>query len=219
MIFSKAELICFNSVLGGGVIFGTHFKAGRQDEEYVQATVETLAQKGFLDENRQPNKLFVAAVRMLQEYKQATRHLFLNKARLALGKRFLVALTPVGNDYDMSRMDKALFFAGLLEQAPRLKEADTAPLQTVQMPPARWNDSWKPSETVEDYYWMQQVDNRQPGRLAISYRIGGQMYLYKPVEQTLTKCGPQLVRRTMMDMLGLDSLQNTPKEANHGQHA
>lgn len=213
MNFTQVELICFNSVLDGKHIVGTHFKTPTQQDDYVQSTVISLQAKGFLNADEQPNNLFVAATKILQEYKNANEYLFLNKSRLALGPRFLVALTLLEDDtYDLTRMDKALFFAGLLEQSPSLKNADRVELQQVQISPARWNDTWKPRQTIKDYYWMQKMTNNTPGKLAISYQVDGELYVYYPAKATLVKCGPSYIRRLMMEMLGLDTLIKTSRE-------
>lgn len=216
MIFTQSELICFNSVLDGEDIFGTHFAAPAQTEEYmrgyVHGTVESLFKKGFLDEARQPNTLFASAADMLKEYKQAKKYLLLNRSRIALGSRFLVCLTPVGEEFDLTRMDKALFLAALLDNAPALKQADEIDPEQTKVQPEVWNNSWKPDEQVQDYYWLQKTDGRNFGNPAICYHTSGELFVYRPVEQILTKCGSSYIRKILIEMLEIPAPQTTAKE-------
>ena len=75
MVFSEAELICFNSVLDGKRIFGTCFQAPEEvSKEYLDHTLLQLTEHKFLDAHRKANENFFLAVTVLKEYKEAERY-------------------------------------------------------------------------------------------------------------------------------------------------
>lgn len=59
MFFSEGELICFNSLLDGKRIFGTHFIIPQHDRKpFVDKTVNELREHRLLDKKISPTKLF-----------------------------------------------------------------------------------------------------------------------------------------------------------------
>ena len=201
MIFSESELICFNSMIDGQTILGTHFKAPPEpDEAYVRQTVESLKKKGFLDKDENPNELFGVAVLMLKAYKNAKNYLFINKARIALEDQKVTVLTETKDGFDLTRTDKAMFFEALLRETPYLLGKDDGKINRKTLKPDAWSGSIEDEAVLSDNMWLHKFEDRALKETQIMYRIDEQGYIYSPDKEELMECGPREMRVMLMNL-------------------
>lgn len=201
MIFTESELICFNSLIDGKVIMGTHFKAPlNPGEDYLRQTVDSLKSKGFLNKDENPNELFAVAMKMLKAYKRAKSFLFINKARIALEDNKVTVLTEMSNGYDLMRTDKVTFFQALLQQTPYLLQADKGVHKMQTMKPDVWSNSIKNDTVLYDNMWMHKFNGNKMQETQVMYRVGEQGYIYSPDKEELLECGPRDMRVLLMNL-------------------
>lgn len=202
MIFSKEELVCFNSMLDGNVIFGTHFKVeSKQDSEYVQKTVVSLKEKGFLDANNIPNALFAIAVEMLKRYKNAEKHLFINHLRVAVFEKEVIILSETDDGFDLTQVDKFLFFQSFLSGISYLCKEDTQKTEKITVTPQEWSKSLSDDMVDTDSLWAHKFTDQKMQETKILYHLDEQGFIYSPDNKILTKCGPRELRVTLMRLL------------------
>ena len=205
MIFTQSEIIAYNSVLDGKHIFGAHCKAPSDpDESYVQKTVDSLREKGFLDTDNNPNKLFALAVDMLQNYKAAKEHVFINKMRVALGDTQATILTQQGDGFDLTQTSKLLLFQSILLETPFLCQADSHETSVHTVSKKIWPMEVEGKE-VGSQFWIQHFTNQIITQAIVLYHIADQGFIYDPATEQLTLCEPRLMRMTLLDMLGIQT--------------
>lgn len=207
MIFTESELICFNSLLDGEVIMGTHFKAPVQpDEQYLLQTKDSLKRKGFLNQDDGPNELFGIVMLMLKAYKSAKSHLFINRARIALEEHKVTVLTEMDGGFDLMRTDKASFFGALLQQTPYLLRADDGALNKKSMKPAAWSNSIADDTILQDNMWTHKFVGNKMQESQVLYRVGQQGYIYSPDKEELLECGPRAMRVLLMNLFEIQKV-------------
>ncbi len=206
MRLSQQELVCFNSILDGKKIAGTHFKVPKEGTEtYVQEALVSLREKGFLDENNDPTQLFVLMLRMLSDYKKAKEYVFINRARIALDTEDVTVLTKVNDGFDIFRTGKHLFFAGLLDGCPYLLGADKDVRHNTKISPKEWAAALNGYNLTEVGFWMQKFGGKKKSEVKVVYHIEEQGYVYDARAERLTACGPRLMRITLMQMLNIQA--------------
>lgn len=125
VIFSKAELCCFNSILENkNPIFGISIDApqGINKGAYINNTVESLRQKGLVTSEGKLEKVAVLPIKMLEAYNKSRSYLFMNKVRVGfIDANWLVTLSELDTDrIDLIRISKAQFMIELLKNYPYL---------------------------------------------------------------------------------------------------
>ena len=205
MIVTKDELICFNSMLDGTNLFGTHFQAPPScDEAFVQQTVAGLKEKGFFDAENQPNKLFFLAAKTLEKYKKANTHIFWNNTRLGLDEKHVVALTSVEGKFDITCTDKALYLLAMKQNLPALENTEDMPVLVEEMPMKKWTGDYGKGVVIEDYQAIQKIkDKRVSVDTIFLYRIKDTWHIYRPQKEELTTCGAPYVLECLLELFDL----------------
>lgn len=86
MRFTDREMICFNSILGGGSIVGINIEIpGFVDKgKYILETINRLKQKELVDTDGNLNKYGMIPIRLLEAYKNAQSYIFINEMRIGI---------------------------------------------------------------------------------------------------------------------------------------
>jgi len=94
MTYTNQEMIFFNSILDGGEIFGIKLEEPfLVDEKYIEDTIESLQEKGIIDEEKKLIVTKETPALFLEEYKKASKHIVLNDKRIALcGEKYAVVI-------------------------------------------------------------------------------------------------------------------------------
>jgi len=124
MKFTTQEMVCLNSILGGKNIFGIALQlpAIMIEEDYIRETQELLIEKGVLDKERHLTKEGAILIKLLDEYKKAEKHIFLNKSRMSLHKDgSMIIISKMKDGYEFQRQHKTAFIFNMLKQVSFLR--------------------------------------------------------------------------------------------------
>lgn len=163
MRFSDKEMICFNSILGGGHIVGLDIKIPLlvEKDSYIQDTVNRLKEKRFVDQNGKINHYGAFPVKLLDFYKKATSYVFLNGIKIGLvDKDNVVVLERTIEGTTITPMKKIVLMAGLISEFPKLKESQEKMAISDRELIAIKQDEWL--DTLDD------LDEKSSEILAIS---------------------------------------------------
>lgn len=206
MLFSEAELLCFNSVLDGKRIFGTFFQAPEvESKEYIDNTVMQLIKHKFLDENKKPNESFYLAVKVLKEYKEAKRYLFMNQMKIAFAKDNvnIICLFQKESGYEITVIRKELFLYEYMKRTPFLAAADTKERISGKIQINNW---FKELETpsLENFTFIQEFKQHKLGGMYILYQKERQGYLYEPINEVIKQGGSLQFRHLLMRLFQMN---------------
>lgn len=129
MKFSKQELICFNSILGGSPIVGINLKETNDKDvnTYVDETIRTLKEKNILDGNGRLTKIGILPIEILKKYKNAKKHISLNFTRVALLDDDRAVIIKIeGDQYDVSICNKIELLEKLVSRSSYMQKETTS---------------------------------------------------------------------------------------------
>ncbi|MDR1265427.1 MAG: hypothetical protein LBK42_07650 [Propionibacteriaceae bacterium] len=123
MILGEWELAGLNSVSGGGRLPGVALSVPPPDDrlagESVAAGLET---KGVVGDDGRLTAFGMAAVRVVEEYRTAARHVFMNQMRIGVNAdRSLAVLHPVPGGWSVARVAPAAMLVAVLKAFPFLR--------------------------------------------------------------------------------------------------
>ena len=205
MIFSKQELICFNSVLDGSNIFGVQISAPLiAGEDYVSGTLESLKEKEYLDGDGKPTPMFFMAVRMLDQYKKAKKHLFINQSRIAFtDDDHLILLSEVEEGFQFIKMHKLLYLQSLVLSTPFLKKKDNGVENSKTVEPKDFAKTFEENDVIEMNFCIEKFEDKKINGAVIMCNIGENGYLYDLSTKQRTTCGPTKLRKTLAGFFGV----------------
>jgi hypothetical protein len=202
MLFSEAELICFNSVLDGKRIFGTHFQVPEDvSKEYIDKTMEQLIEHKFLDDNKKPNESFFLALKVLNEYKEAGRYLIMNQMKIAFAKdeKNIICLGKMDDGYEMTAMKKELFLYEYMKKIPFLAEEDTNESKSSKIEYQKWFKELE-NPSLKYITFLQEFNQNKLGKMYILYEKENQGYLYEPAMERIIQGGSLQFRHLLMNL-------------------
>jgi hypothetical protein len=188
MVFSEGELICFNSLLDGKRIFGTHFIIPQQDRKpFVDKTVTELREHKLLDENNKPNRSFLLVTKTLEEYKNADKYLIINRVKIGLikDKKYVICLARTKKGYELTAVGKEMLIYNLMLNnnflSKQVKEEEEKAILVD-------NDTWVrevKGNSIENLLCIQCVENKKYKDMAFLYSKGEMGFIYDPIKGVL----------------------------------
>lgn len=204
MRFSEKELVCFNSLLDGKRIFGTNFSVKKQvGNKYIEDAIKELKSNNLLNEKEKPNEAFVAAVKLLEEYKKADKYLIINKVKIALkqNKKYLVCLANIENAYELTAINKELMLYKIITASPFLtRENRCEKEKTMTITQEQWFKKVK-EKPMGGILPIQSIECGKLGTLTILYNQEDEGFIYTPINEALIQCGSLRIRRELMKIL------------------
>ncbi len=206
MVFKEAELICFNSMLDGKRIFGTHFQAPEEaSEEYIDNTLNQLSEHKFLDENKKPNENFYLAVKVLKEYKESESYLIMNQMKIAFSKdrKNIICLGKTETGYELTAMKKDMFLYEYMKSIPFLAEEDTKERISGKTELKDWYKELE-DPALKQITFIQEFKQNKFGKMYILYQKENQGYLYEPIVEKMRQGGSLQFRQLLMDLFQMN---------------
>lgn len=122
------EMICLNSVAGGGMIPGIRLYKPliANDKKYMSDTLKMMEIHGFIDEKRQLSTTGILLLRTLQAYKKGDTRIELDGVVIGFEAevdRSCVYIKKEENHYRMFFHDRAIIFRQMLEKYSFLCQA------------------------------------------------------------------------------------------------
>lgn len=209
MFFTHSEMIALNSVLDGSGVWGIKIDTPEEkDEKYYNDAIERLREKGMVDKAGEPTKLFAAAAKMLESYKTAKHHLFINQVRVGLDGDWVTAIVPAEGGFEVLRVYKVIFLGSSILANSSLSAKDTSTLHKSIIEHDDWIKNTLP-KLSQNILMLKKYDEKKLVDLLIMYQIGDRDYIYYPETQQCVQCGAQLKRIELLRLLEIEA----PKEA------
>lgn len=204
MRFNNEEIVFLTSVSRGNVPFGIKYKLPREGEKeaFVERAIQSLMQKGILDEQRKLTKEGAGIIRCWEEYRNCKEHVMIHRIRAAiLPGGMLVAALPDGDVYEVQYMNAELLMLAILKQARSLCGASTQPER------GKWQDiegEMMEGESGEQegmipiirFEYFKATDRR------IIYWKGDRVYQINPDRMRMRALSPVAARKMIYTMIG-----------------
>jgi hypothetical protein len=139
MIVTDQELAGLNSMSGGGPLPGLLLPS--MTEADTQPTLDSLQAQGVIDHLEQLTDFGFIPVRLVEQYRKASRHVFINQIKISLNDDGqLTVLQPDDRGWRLARMSPAVLMLALLKAFPFLRRG-SSPSDTGPWEPVTW-DEW-----------------------------------------------------------------------------
>lgn len=205
MYFTQSEIIALNSVLDGSGIFGVKVKTPENaTEDYHKAVIESMREKGMVSQTgNQPTMLFAETAKILENYKNAKKHIFINSISVGIDKDLATAFIPKDDGYEILRTHKFLFLVECVLANKALCAADSAEIASYVVEHKSWANNVFP-KLAEDLMLIQVFDNKRITEMLIFYQLDGADYIYYPADSRCVKCGSLQKRKELCRVMGID---------------
>ena len=210
MIFSKGEIIAFNSILDSKEIPGIKINMPPPSEynQMIMDVQSSFREKRIVDENGKLTYMAVLPIRSLDDYKAAGHYLYFNDMRISFNKdKSITIIKKLGGDsYDMLRMNRDFLFLDILKQCDYLCGAyEPAPqcLSKETMSYQEWENTIS-DVRIEDILALRNVDDVKEEDVFVFYWKGSEGYVYDLENKERTALGSRNMRIAIAKRLGYD---------------
>ena len=210
MIFSKGEIIAFNSILDSKEIPGLRITMPLPSEHsnMIADVQNSFRKKRITDLNGKLTKLAVLPIRSLEDYKAAERYLYFNNLRISFNTDRSITIIKIldGEFYDMMRMNRDFLFLDILKQCDYLRGAYEPDPQwpdkeTISYPD--WENTMADVK-VENILALRTVDGQKEEDAYVFYWKGSEGYVYDLENKERTALGSREMRVAIAERLGYD---------------
>jgi len=210
MIFTKGEMLCFNSVLDSQEIPGVALKAPLPSEydKYIIEVLKSLRKKGLTEDDGKLSKLAALPIMTLEDYKKAKKRLYLNDLRISFNyDKSITLIKKAGEDFELTRLPRECLLLEILKQCEYLKGAQDS--DEIREEPETFEFSeWEQTITdvhTENIIAVKSTDGEKEQDVCIYYWVGSNGYEYDLEKKERTRRGPRDMRVAMMERLGINS--------------
>jgi len=210
MIFSKGEIIAFNSILDSKEIPGVKINMPPLSEhnQMITDVQSSFREKRITDKNGKLTPKAVLPIRSLEDYKSAGRYLYLNNIRISFNKDKSITVIKIldENSYEMVRLNRDFLFIDILKQCDYLCGAyepdPQSPIKT-SMIFALWENTMADIK-IENTLTIRNVDGQRDEDAYVFYWKGSEGYVYDLENKERTALGSRDMRITIAERLGYD---------------
>ncbi len=221
MLFTNNEIVFFTSVSRGKTPFGVRYRMPEEGgrEAFIEETMQSLMQKGILNDKRKLTKKGAMFIRSWELYRNCRKHVIVNRIRAAVlgdGKLITVCRVPdsergsagstdmPGNDageYEICCMDSAVLMLSIL------KQSDYLCLEEKEAERGRWHG-------ISTVQWQEELDGMEgcipvceyenaglTGR-KLFYWKSGEGYQLNMERMRIRNISPAYMRRQLYQILG-----------------
>lgn len=204
MLLTNNEIVFLMSVSKGTRPFGIHYtmpKAGEK-EAFIEEAMQSLMQKGILNEERKLTQEGAAIIRFFELYRNCRRHITINRVKAAImenGK--LITVCRDADCYEMYCMDSAVLMLSLLRQSDYLcrGEEKAERGKWCGIMPQEWQQTM---EEMEGCIPVCEYENAKLTGRKLFYWKGGEGYLLNPEQMRVRRLSPSYMRRQLYTILG-----------------
>lgn len=205
MQFTGEEIICFNSILGGGELEWVELPPipfGNR-EDYIKGTVGQMKEKGLVTGKDQLTQTGQLALRVLDEYKKAETKLRINNLRIAIvDKEIVVLIARVQEEYEMKFELKQNVMEAVMAAYPFLggRQEGRVKREPRFMPYEEWENEID-SITEENSLMVSLCREKKLMEQRIYYWDEEGGCCYQPEKKTRHKKGPEDIRKELSALM------------------
>lgn len=205
MQFTGEEIICFNSILGGGELEWVELPLAPFGNRgnYIRGTIGQLKEKGIVSEGDRLTALGQLVVGMVDEYKNAKTKLMINNLRIALvDVENVVLIAKVQEGYEIKLEQKKNVLEAILYACPYLKSGQEGKVkrEPKYMPYEEWEKGIG-DIAGGDSLFISQCREKELTEQRLYYWDGECGYCYQPGSKTRYKKGPEDIRGELLSLL------------------
>lgn len=204
MKLTNNEIVFLTSVGRGSIPFGVRYhmpQAGKEDE-FIEETMQSLTEKGILDEEQKLTREGAVLIRIWELYRNCRRHIIINRIHAAvLDGGQLITVYRNGEEYEVSCMHSAVLMLAILKQSEYLCMGEEKPER------GKWRtigaEEWqKELEEIEGFIPVMEYEGVKMQAEKLFYWKKQEGYLLNPDNMRVRRLSPALMRQQIYKILG-----------------
>lgn len=204
MKFTENEMVFFNSITPGDNLLGfpIELNVSTTIDNALSDTIKSLIAKGVLDSEDKLSKKGALPAKAIDDYKNAKKHVIINKLHIALLEKESVVIIALPNgEYDVMRMPNASILYFLLDKYKELCVKSEDIIEHDEK--IEINEFFEQYEELVDLRSLVvgTYEEKKPIKGYVFYWDKGEAYRYDLIKKNHSKINPVLVRHEICDAL------------------